>query len=279
MSHPIDVPVGTRSAVASRHADGSHARAPGSVIFVGSPEHTSQLDTMSVASHPTGRYNTMSRGTSNGASRPGFGRSISSSVVIPQRGPDAFSRMHDITASHSRRTHRGRRESREWSVFGQLYDTADDQPRAPRTTAARQSSRSQSVNGSTTHPRTVSSPQDTISASTGIQSPVDDSNMGNPFPNSRREGGALPSDVSQSDSDTTEELLTTRQSSRQNWYSFVRMPTLSPLHRNILKCAIAYLIGSLFTYSPYLSGFIADLTNYGPGESIPSPSGHMVATV
>lgn len=50
-------------------------------------------------------------------------------------------------------------------------------------------------------------------------------------------------------------------------------------HRNVLKCSIAYLIASLFTFSPYLSGFISDLTSYGPGERKPSPSGHMVATM
>jgi hypothetical protein len=39
------------------------------------------------------------------------------------------------------------------------------------------------------------------------------------------------------------------------------------------------LIASLFTFSPYLSSFISDLTTYGDGERRPSPSGHMVATV
>ena len=54
---------------------------------------------------------------------------------------------------------------------------------------------------------------------------------------------------------------------------------LSTAHRNVLKCSIAYLIASLFTFSPYLSGFISDLTPYDPGERKPSPSGHMVATM
>ncbi|THH31394.1 hypothetical protein EUX98_g2773 [Antrodiella citrinella] len=59
------------------------------------------------------------------------------------------------------------------------------------------------------------------------------------------------------------------------------LPSLTPLQRNILKCSVAYFIGSLFTFSPYLSGFISDLTSYGPSdrERAPSPSGHMVATV
>ncbi|KAI0058126.1 hypothetical protein BV25DRAFT_1811380 [Artomyces pyxidatus] len=63
------------------------------------------------------------------------------------------------------------------------------------------------------------------------------------------------------------------------WYSPSRIPNIPPLYRNILKCSTAYFIGSLFTYSPYLSRFIAELTSDGPGEIYPSPSGHMVATV
>ncbi|EIN11240.1 hypothetical protein PUNSTDRAFT_61905 [Punctularia strigosozonata HHB-11173 SS5] len=55
------------------------------------------------------------------------------------------------------------------------------------------------------------------------------------------------------------------------------MPTIPLLWRNILKCAVAYFIGSLFTFSPYLSRFITDVTS--SGEKRPSPSGHMVATV
>lgn len=55
--------------------------------------------------------------------------------------------------------------------------------------------------------------------------------------------------------------------------------TLSPLQRSIAKCCIAYFIASLFTFSPYLSGFIVDITGDNPGERTPSPSGHMVATM
>ena len=59
----------------------------------------------------------------------------------------------------------------------------------------------------------------------------------------------------------------------------MRMPTLPTLYRNILKCSIAYFLGSLFTYYPPLSRFIAELTQDGPGEKYPSATGHMVATV
>ncbi|TBU24665.1 Fusaric acid resistance protein-like-domain-containing protein [Dichomitus squalens] len=62
-------------------------------------------------------------------------------------------------------------------------------------------------------------------------------------------------------------------------WPFLKLPELSTTHRNILKCCIAYFLASLFTFSPYLSGFIADITGDNPGERTPSPSGHMVATV
>ncbi|KAF7325068.1 ArAE-2 domain-containing protein [Mycena kentingensis (nom. inval.)] len=60
---------------------------------------------------------------------------------------------------------------------------------------------------------------------------------------------------------------------------FHRIPDVPVLYQNIFKCAVAYLIASLFTFNPYLSSFISDLTTYGDRERRPSPSGHMVATV
>ncbi|KAL1743411.1 Fusaric acid resistance protein-like-domain-containing protein [Schizophyllum fasciatum] len=56
-----------------------------------------------------------------------------------------------------------------------------------------------------------------------------------------------------------------------------KIPAVPLLYRNIFKCALAYLLGSLFTFVPFLSGLIADVKG-GP-ERRPSPSGHMVATV
>ena len=59
-----------------------------------------------------------------------------------------------------------------------------------------------------------------------------------------------------------------------------RLLTFTNTHRNVLKCAIAYFIASLFTFSPHLSRFISDLSSYGPNDpTTPSPSGHMVATM
>ena len=63
------------------------------------------------------------------------------------------------------------------------------------------------------------------------------------------------------------------------WWWLSHLPKLPTLYRNILKCSIAYFLGSLFTYYTPLSRFISELTQDGPGEKYPSAMGHMVATV
>ena len=63
------------------------------------------------------------------------------------------------------------------------------------------------------------------------------------------------------------------------WQLLVYLPTLPTLYCNILKCSLAYLLGSLFTYYTPLVQFIAELTQDSPGKKYPSIMGHMVATV
>ncbi|KAJ7354534.1 Fusaric acid resistance protein-like-domain-containing protein [Mycena albidolilacea] len=81
------------------------------------------------------------------------------------------------------------------------------------------------------------------------------------------------------DSDSTSSTITRDEPPSARWFSLQRLPPVPVLYRNIIKCAIAYFIASLFTFSPYLSSFISNLTTYNDGERRPSPSGHMVATV
>ncbi|KAF8325195.1 Fusaric acid resistance protein-like-domain-containing protein [Cantharellus anzutake] len=63
--------------------------------------------------------------------------------------------------------------------------------------------------------------------------------------------------------------------SAQKWLS---VPQLSTLQKDIIKCATAYLIGSLFTFVPYFASLISDMVP-NHGSTGPSPAGHMVATV
>lgn len=58
-----------------------------------------------------------------------------------------------------------------------------------------------------------------------------------------------------------------------------RVPTIPRLWKNILKCSIAYFIGSLFTFHPSLSRFFGDLASSGDGDGGPYPSAHMIATM
>ncbi|EPQ26564.1 uncharacterized protein PFL1_05886 [Pseudozyma flocculosa PF-1] len=59
-----------------------------------------------------------------------------------------------------------------------------------------------------------------------------------------------------------------------------RRMQLSPLQRGIAKCGIAYLIASLFTFSPLLSSNMAKLLpNHDPDARVPFSNLHMIATV
>ncbi|KAJ1304721.1 hypothetical protein OPQ81_005859 [Rhizoctonia solani] len=60
--------------------------------------------------------------------------------------------------------------------------------------------------------------------------------------------------------------------------SRLRLPTLSPLQKKVLKCSIAYTLGCLFTFVPSLSNVLTDIIPLGSQQG-PSPTGHMVATV
>lgn len=88
------------------------------------------------------------------------------------------------------------------------------------------------------------------------------------------------SDSDDSESDEQPASPTSLETSGQpSWFSLHRIPAIPVVYRNVLKCSIAYLIASLFTFSPHLSNLMSDLTSYGPGPHRPFPSGHMVATM
>ncbi|KDR75940.1 hypothetical protein GALMADRAFT_68130 [Galerina marginata CBS 339.88] len=67
--------------------------------------------------------------------------------------------------------------------------------------------------------------------------------------------------------------LSTSISLLRSRLSFERL-SLSLMSRNVLKCAIAYFLASLFTFSPIFSQFIL-----GWNSDAPSASSHMVATI
>lgn len=71
--------------------------------------------------------------------------------------------------------------------------------------------------------------------------------------------------------------LKTACSSLHGWIKGNNVPLL---HKSIVKCALAYLIASLFTYSPTLSRWLASfLPNNDPEDDVPFSNLHMIATV
>ncbi|KAG2074050.1 hypothetical protein BDR04DRAFT_1134000 [Suillus decipiens] len=64
-----------------------------------------------------------------------------------------------------------------------------------------------------------------------------------------------------------------------NRFPPLQVPTIPVLWKNVLKCAVAYLIASLFTFSPYLSGLFSDVSTPGVGNGLPLSTGHMVASI
>ena len=86
-------------------------------------------------------------------------------------------------------------------------------------------------------------------------------------------------DTNDYDSDDSSSASTFRDPSicRNTWFSWSPRFSISLVWRNVFKCVIAYFIASLFTFSPYLSRWIASITS--DSSTIPSPTGHMVATM
>ncbi|THH02540.1 hypothetical protein EW145_g6738 [Phellinidium pouzarii] len=175
-----------------------------------------------------------------------------------------------------RRTKTSRQEEREWSVFGQLMQD-DGRLRSPGSSQRikKRISRPNVLSGTfsaatmTSRPESLVEERDTRTSI--VQSPVQES-----FP----QDDPTYTNASEYDSDDYESLesaeseLPASDEKKSRWPS---LPTVPILYRNILKCAVAYFVASLFTFVPALSHLIGSISSNG--ESKPSPSGHMVATV
>ncbi|KAJ7782513.1 Fusaric acid resistance protein-like-domain-containing protein [Mycena maculata] len=155
-------------------------------------------------------------------------------------------------------------QERQWSVFGQLMENEAQLWTGTIKTAR---TRHESVSM-----RSVAGPFNPRSAS--------------PVPGTPKQTDFFTRrslDDEEYDSDSTSSSTITRPSIDETppprWFSPQRLSAVPLVYRNIFKCVLAYFIASLFTFSPYLSSFISDLTTYGDGERRPSPSGHMVATI
>lgn len=201
--------------------------------------------------------------------RPTFGNRVVSTPVSPLRRGKSTSRTRPGTmfASFNRQS-----SKREWSVFEQRMEN-EGQMRIKKI-----------LRGSASE-STVPSPfQQTTDLATRSESPA----PGAPSLRHVTVGGGHESDDastigydSESDSENSSSpstpISTPPPQKRRRYWKW-KLPSLTPVQRNILKCAVAYFLGSLFTFNLTLSGLITSIIST-EDESAPSKSGHMVATV
>lgn len=228
--------------------------------------------------------------------RPSFRRALSASLSFNQRRHDTVSRVQELASSFSRNSRLAQSDHPphhpEWSLFAELISQESPLPNASSTSTPATTVRARTLFPSPRSARdTRGSYFDPAPSSNGVLDSFHSehsrrpSNLPSPSSPSPPPPDYASTRASTDDSSILANSDHARHSSARSvstqtkWYSPSRIPPLPPLYRNILKCCVAYFIGSLFTFSPYLSGFIADITGGDPGDRIPSPSGHMVATM
>ncbi|KAG6812597.1 hypothetical protein H0H92_001948 [Tricholoma furcatifolium] len=249
-------------------------------VFVGSPEHFNSEHQAS--DRPT---STMGLSISNPRSRPPPLNRISTTPLTIRRR--AMSTNHRVISGLSN-LQVGTPESDRWTLFGQLMENEGQLPstpgRRPRITHPPADSRETGLSRSN-----ATDPFDLHSGS-----PIDGHSTARPSIGTTSFHVPAPpenidlEDYTDSESEDEDEDDLSPPSFSESpplpWYSLRRIPNVPILYRNVLKCAIAYFIGSLFTFNPFLANFISKITSYGDtdrgaGPRQPFPSGHMVATI
>jgi len=169
-------------------------------------------------------------------------------------------------------TPHSRHSAEHWSLFGQLMENEGHLGVTPASVSSRPSS---SAGDYFTRGSTILSESSHSNIRTFAQHRPDDASPG-------RGDLALhgvPIETTEYDSDDSSTTSASRRPP-SSWFSWTPQswrPPISVVWRNVFKCAIAYFVASLFTFSPYLSRWISPVTS--DSSTIPSPSGHMVATM
>lgn len=196
------------------------------------------------------------------------------SGLVAESINDSFSTRSTFRSRRGSATPRpsiSQRPSHQWSLFSQLME---NEGQLPSSSPTRRISRAESDGDLTSSPalstRIRPSPNfhthyseepTTYDTSSSVHHPIISEN---------------PNEYESNSFSSSLEVLPT---STQSYLPF-RLPTFTIIHRNILKCAIAYFVASLFTFSPHLSRLISDLSPFWPNDpTTPSPTGHMVATM
>ncbi|KAG6845404.1 hypothetical protein H0H87_009751 [Tephrocybe sp. NHM501043] len=253
---------------------------PENRFFVGSPD---QYEGHATTSNPTSNHSDQL--ISAPSSRPILLSRSVSSPLVPKRRMSSSHRL--LSGSQA-----GTPDSNQrWTLFGQLMENEGQLPISPggrRRTGF--SNRQDSLEIPGLHPMD-SDPFDTRSvAEDDGHSAARLSSAAPSFRGSPTATNDDDPDYSESDTESVSSLdeeLAQPISLEQAgipWYSFQRIPSVPILYRNVLKCAMAYFIASLFTFNPFFANILSKVTTYGggpngPGPREPFPSGHMVATM
>ncbi|KAF8973312.1 hypothetical protein BDZ97DRAFT_1780768 [Flammula alnicola] len=263
MQPPLDIPSRSQSSSSSLFQSRDDVR-----YFVGSPDPINSEDQYPASD--------MMNSTATLPTTPILNGQPPTSASL-QRRRAATLQNASPSAQRVGPNHRDRHPEHQWSLFGQLMENEGYLPVSP---------------GSTLRRARQDSPSDYFVQDGGSVTGSSIRGIGSPY--SRTSVDARPSrDVSPTrhhpvpdvpalnnyDSVDSVSIASTFQQptapprSRFS-YPLLQKLSLSPVSRNILKCAIAYFVASLFTFSPLLSKFISDMDTSGP-----SASGHMVATI
>lgn len=261
MQPPLDIPSRRPSASRPFFNSGDDPR------FVGSPP------TINSEEHPSADTNDTRWPTT-----PISGPQTPNSASIQKRRVASAQTTSPALTSRNSLDYRDRNPEHQWTLFGQLMENEGHLPSTSVTPTPhlRRSYRgtltdsyfsydARSVTGSSIRGGfDTPAIQASYSRLSRDASPV----RLDPIPNN---GGM--NDYESTDSSSV--LTTAPPPPKRPWHSqLLQKLTLSPVSRSILKCAIAYFIASLFTFSPLLAQFISDLDTSGP-----SASAHMVATM
>lgn len=206
------------------------------------------------------------------------------SVASPRRTGGAVSSSWHARQDSTSSPTDGQRQ-REWTVFGQLMENEDfyNDYRSLRM-KKRSSRRTIRDSAILSEQNTILDREEPNLSSSVFASPTREPISLN-IPDYDSSDSDHENDDSEQDSSNTSRSSTTPRptdssppsSKGSRFFQLPSLPPMSILYKNIIKCAVAYFIASLFTYVPVLSRFIGNITS--EGERTPSPSGHMVATV
>ncbi|KAF5386002.1 hypothetical protein D9615_002507 [Tricholomella constricta] len=257
-----------------------------SSFLVGSPDQFEGLG--GYRTPPRTAFNFVHPSSSVPRSRPLLGSRSTSNPLSSRRR--AMSSNHRVVSGLSNIGVGAPQSDQEWTVFGQLMENEGQLPtpsarRRPSTTVRMHPDHPGSLASSSGFTPTRRSNADPF---LDIESVAEEDFHGGSRPSSRVPSlqgisatvfdDEYDSSDSCSDSDSCQDYTppVSPEQSSANWYSLRRIPSVPVLYRNVLKCAIAYFIASLFTFNPYLSELLKQFTWSGP---VPLSGGHMVATI